>query len=306
MSYGLPYQGSKSRIADWVVGNLPSAPVLVDIMCGGGAVSHAALLSGKYGRVVLNDVNGMADVFVKAARGEYADYSFVPDREQFNAMKGSDPLVSLLYSFGNDRNTYLWSRTLEPVKVAASRMLCAPSLSERRRYWRVFCRVLREYVEGYDEIPERLEGLQRLERLELLQGLISLERLQRLEGLERLQGLQGLEGLEGLERLEGSCADYRDVEIPSDAIVYVDPPYANTNCRAYDGFDFDAFHAWLDSVPSLTVVSEYTCPPHCVQVAEHEHYTGFSASRNALPRVERLFVPERQLDEYQERMGVMC
>lgn len=282
MRYGLPYQGSKSRIADWVVGNLPSAPVLVDIMCGGGAVSHAALLSGKYERVVMNDVNGMADVFVRAVRGEYADYSFVPDREQFNAMKGSDPLVSLLYSFGNDRNTYLWSRELEPVKVAASRMLCAPSLSERRRYWRVFCRVLREYVEGYDGIPERLEGLEGLERL---------ERLKRLQGLERL---------------ESSCADYRDVEIPSDAIVYVDPPYDGMDCRAYQGFDFDAFHAWLDSVPNLTVVSEYTCPPHCVQVAEREHYTTFSASSNKLPRVERLFVPERQLDEYQERMGVMC
>ena len=291
MSYGLPYQGSKSRIADWVVGNLPSAPVLVDIMCGGGAVSHAALLSRKYERVVMNDVNGMADVFVRAVRGEYADYSFVPDREQFHAMKGSDPLVSLLYSFGNDRTTYLWSKELEPVKVAASRMLCAPSLSERRRYWRVFCRVLREYVEGYDGIPEGLEGL---ERLELLQGLISLERL------------QGLQGLQGLERLQASCADYRDVEIPSDAIVYVDPPYANTDCRAYQGFDFDAFHAWLDSVPNLTVVSEYTCPPHCVQVAEREHYTTLSASSNKLPRVERLFVPERQLDEYQERMGVMC
>ena len=291
MSYGLPYQGSKSRIADWVVGNLPSAPVLVDIMCGGGAVSHAAVLSGKYGRVVLNDVNGMADVFVRAVRGEYADYSFVPDREQFFALRDSDPVVSLLYSFGNNRRTYLWSQTLEPVKVAASRMLCAPSLSERRRYWRVFCRELREYVEGYDEIPERLE---RLERLELLQGLISLERL------------QGLQGLEGLERLQGSCADYRDVEIPSDAIVYVDPPYADTDCRAYRGFDFDAFHAWLDSVPSLTVVSEYTCPPNCVQVAEHEHHTGFNSHSNTLPRVERLFVPERQLDEYQERMGVMC
>ena len=279
MRYGLPYQGSKSRIADWVVGNLPSAPVLVDIMCGGGAVSHAAVLSGKYGRVVLNDVNGMADVFVRAARGEYADYSFVPDREQFFALRDSDPVVSLLYSFGNNRRDYLWSQTLEPVKVAASRMLCAPSLSERRRYWRVFCRVLREYVEGYNEIPERLQGL---------------------EGLERLQGLQGLQGL------EGSCADYRDVEIPSDAIVYVDPPYDGTNCKAYQGFDFDAFHAWLDSVPNLTVVSEYTCPPNCVQVAEREHYTTLSASSNKLPRVERLFVPERQLDEYQERMGVMC
>ena len=273
MRYGLPYQGSKSRIADWVVGNLPSAPVLVDIMCGGGAVSHAALLSGKYGRVVLNDVNGMADVFVRAARGEYADYSFVPDREQFFALRDSDPLVSLLYSFGNCQRTYLWSRELEPVKVAASRMLCAPSLSERRRYWRVFCRVLREYVDGYDEIPERLQ---------------------------RLQGLQGLEGM------ESSCADYRDVEIPSDAIVYVDPPYDGTDCRAYQGFDFDAFHAWLDSVPNLTVVSEYTCPPHCVQVAEHEHYTTMSPYKNKLPCVERLFVPERQLDEYQERMGVMC
>lgn len=288
MRYGLPYQGSKSRIAEWIVSNLPSASVLVDIMCGGGAVSHAALLSGKYGRVVLNDVNGMADVFARAVRGEFADYSFVPDREQFNAMKDSDPLVSLLYSFGNCQRAYLWSRELEPVKVAASRMLCAPSLSERRRYWRVFCRVLREYVEGYNEIPERLQ------RLERLQGLISLERL------------QGLEGLQGTERLEGSCADYRDVEIPSDAVVYVDPPYAGTDCRAYQGFDFDAFYAWLDSVPNLTVVSEYTCPPNCVQVAEREHYTTMSQYRGKLPRVERLFVPERQLDEYRERMGVMC
>ena len=294
MRYGLPYQGSKSRIADWIVGNLPSAPVLVDIMCGGGAVSHAALLSGKYGRVVLNDVNGVADVFVRAVRGEYADYSFVPDREQFNAMKGSDPLVSLLYSFGNDRNTYLWSRELEPVKVAASRMLSAGTLHERRRYWLEFCRALYAYVDGVGGLPNQLRQLEGLERLERLQGLISLERL------------QGLQGLLGVERLQGSCADYRDVEIPSDAIVYVDPPYANTNCRAYQGFDFDAFHAWLDCVPNLTVVSEYTCPPHCVQVAEREHYTTMSANSNKLPRVERLFVPERQLDEYQERMGVMC
>ena len=294
MRYGMPYQGSKSRIADWVVGNLPSAPVLVDIMCGGGAVSHAALLSGKYERVVLNDVNGMADVFVRAVRGEYADYSFVPDREQFHALKDCDPLVSLLYSFGNNRNTYLWSRELEPVKVAASRMLSAGTLRERRRYWLEFCRALYAYVDGVGGLPNQLQRLQRLEGL------------QRLQRLQRLQGLEGLQRLQGLERLQGSCADYRDVEIPSDAIVYVDPPYDGTDCSAYQGFDFDAFHAWLDSVPNLTVVSEYTCPPHCVQVAEREHHTTFSASSNKLPRVERLFVPERQLDEYQERMGVMC
>lgn len=277
MRYGLPYQGSKSRIAEWVVEHLPAAPVLVDIMCGGGAVSHAAVLAGKWDRVVLNDVNGMADVFVKAARGEYADYSFVPDREQFFALRDSDPVVSLLYSFGNGRNAYLWSRTLEPVKVAASRMLCAPSLSERRRYWRVFCRVLREYVEGYDGIPERLEGLERLERL------------------------QGLEGLQGLE---ASCLDYRQVELPTDAVVYVDPPYEGTDCTPYKGFAFDEFHEWLDTVPNLTVISEYSCPPHCVEVARKEHYTTMAANANKLKRVEKLFVPERQIDEYRERINM--
>ena len=283
MRYGLPYQGSKSRIAEWVVEHLPAAPVLVDIMCGGGAVSHAAVLAGKWDRVVMNDVNGMADVFVKAARGEYADYSFVPDREQFHAMKGSDPLVSLLYSFGNNRNTYLWSQTLEPVKLTASRMLCAPSLSERRRYWRVFCRVLREYVERCDEIPNGLEQL---------------------EGLGRLERLQGLQGLERLQGLEASCLDYRQVELPTDAVVYVDPPYEGTDCRPYKGFAFDEFHEWLDTVPNLTVISDYSCPPHCVEVARKEHYTTIAANANKLKRVEKLFVPERQIDEYRERINM--
>ena len=279
--YGLPYQGSKSRIAEWVVGNLPSAPVLVDIMCGGGAVSHAAVLSGKWARVMLNDVNGMADVFVKAARGEYADYSFVPDREQFFALRDSDPVVSLLYSFGNNRRSYLWSRELEPVKVAASRMLSAGTLRERRRYWREFCRALYAYVDGVGGLPNQLQ---------LLQGL---------QGLERLQGL------ELLERLEGSCLDYRQVELPTDAVVYVDPPYEDTDCSAYKGFAFDEFHAWLDTVPNLTVISEYSCPPHCVEVARKEHYTTMAANANNLKRVEKLFVPERQIDEYRERMGLM-
>ena len=274
MRYGLPYQGSKSRIAEWVVEHLPAAPVLVDIMCGGGAVSHAAVLAGKWDRVVMNDVNGMADVFVKAARGEYADYSFVPDREQFHALKDCDPLVSLLYSFGNNRTAYLWGRDIEPVKVAASRMLSAGTLRERRRYWLEFCRALYAYVDGVGGLPNQLE---------------------RLEGLERL---------ERLERLEGSCLDYRQVELPPDVVVYVDPPYEGSRCDAYEGFAFDEFHEWLDTVPNLTVISEYTCPPHCVEVARKEHYTTMAANANKLKRVEKLFVPERQIDEYRERINM--
>ena len=34
-NWGIPYVGSKSRIAEWVVDTLPSAPVLVDLFAGG-------------------------------------------------------------------------------------------------------------------------------------------------------------------------------------------------------------------------------------------------------------------------------
>lgn len=37
--YGLPYKGSKSRITEWVVSNLPRADTLVDLFCGGCAVT---------------------------------------------------------------------------------------------------------------------------------------------------------------------------------------------------------------------------------------------------------------------------
>ena len=41
--YGVPYLGSKSRIAPWVVERLPSAETFVDLFAGGCAVTHAAL-----------------------------------------------------------------------------------------------------------------------------------------------------------------------------------------------------------------------------------------------------------------------
>lgn len=36
MRYGMPWQGSKSRIAEWVVDILPPSHTLVDLFAGGG------------------------------------------------------------------------------------------------------------------------------------------------------------------------------------------------------------------------------------------------------------------------------
>ena len=33
MRFGLPYKGSKNKIAPWIISNLPSADVFVDLFC---------------------------------------------------------------------------------------------------------------------------------------------------------------------------------------------------------------------------------------------------------------------------------
>lgn len=292
-SFGLPYQGSKNRIANWVVDHLPTAPVLVDIMCGGGAVTHAAILSGKYNTIMMNDISGTAEVFVDAVAGRYADYNTVPTRDEFFAQKDDDIAMSLCYSFGYNRRRYLWSRDLEPVKVAASRALTAPTLAERRAHWREYCRALEEYVAAHDGLPNNLG---------CLQGLLNLERLQGLEALGHLQELSTLDGQ--ATTLLASHDDYRYVDIPDDAVVYVDPPYVGTYCDAYEGFDSEAFYDWIATQHALTIISEYTAPPGCVSVASRGLRERFGSNGSGRLAVEHLFVPTRQLAEYHERMGI--
>lgn len=48
MKYGLPYRGSKSRIAADIVEHLPSGPALYDLFAGGCAVTHAAMIAGRW------------------------------------------------------------------------------------------------------------------------------------------------------------------------------------------------------------------------------------------------------------------
>ena len=55
MRYGLPYKESKNSIAKWVVDELPKADVFVDLFCGGCAITHRALLSGKYKQFIIEE-----------------------------------------------------------------------------------------------------------------------------------------------------------------------------------------------------------------------------------------------------------
>lgn len=278
--YGIPYQGSKSRIAPWIVEQLPASHTLVDIFAGGCAVTHAALLSGKWDKIIANDKTSAPQIFVDAINGEFDGYSYVPTREEFFA--SDDDVVKLLYSFSNNRRTYAYGKAIAPVKVAASKMLSAPSIHERRMAYKSFIKELVSYLDGGNVRRKLLGG----------DG----KHVFPLQGLERLEGLERLQGLEGLERLVITDFDYRDIPIPEGATVYADPPYYNTGHEAYGAFNHEAFESWLAEVSFPVYVSEYTPPRGCVAIASRERSCSMSATATN-KTIELLCVQERFVED---------
>nr|DAU56179.1 MAG TPA: D12 class N6 adenine-specific DNA methyltransferase [Caudoviricetes sp.] len=119
MKYGLPYKGSKNKLAERIVRLLPKRTHLVDLFCGGCAVSHAALLMGKYEHIHINDINWMCPtLFIDALNGKYNNENRWISREDFFRLKDTDPYVAFVWSFGNNLRDYLYSREIEPLKKA--------------------------------------------------------------------------------------------------------------------------------------------------------------------------------------------
>lgn len=281
-SLGVPYQGSKNSIAQWVVENLPSAKCFIDLFAGGCAVTHAAILSGKYNYFLANDITNAPRYFQQAIAGEFDDIDCVLSKDEF--AQCDDDFLKILNSFGNKRASYLWGANIEPVKVAAGHMLSRPSMYERRLAYKKFINELQTYIENGGQIA----------------GSRVLKDMQSLESLNRVQLIHELNCGDNLII---SNLDYRAVGIPDDSVVYADPPYKATCIEGYQGFNYDQFEEWLSIVPFPVIVSEYTCPDDCVVVATREKNNILSATVNDRKVVEKLCVQERFLDEYHEMMN---
>lgn len=119
MNYGLPYMGSKNKIAKKIVELLPSGERLVDLFAGGCAITHCALLSGKWKGVLANDINPkIIQLFKDAISGKYKDETRWISKEDFFRLKDEEEFVKVFWSFGNKGDTYIYSKEIEPYKRA--------------------------------------------------------------------------------------------------------------------------------------------------------------------------------------------
>lgn len=119
MNYGIPYMGSKNKIAKDIIEVLPSGNRLVDLFAGGCAITHCGMLSGKWKEFFANDLNGkMPQLFLDAIEGKFANETRWISREDFFSLKDKEQYISTCWSFGNKGESYIYGGPIEPYKKA--------------------------------------------------------------------------------------------------------------------------------------------------------------------------------------------
>lgn len=290
MNYGLPYMGSKNRIARDIVEQLPSAEYFVDLFCGGCAVTHAAMLSGKYQKFIVNDIApDMPCLFVDAINGKYRNEKRWISREDFERLKDTDAYVRTCWSFGNDGYSYIYGKKIESWKKAL----------HYARLFKDFSLLTRDFGIHTND-ASRLNISKNCKAWNLTKKNNGLKVCKSLENLQNLQSMNNLRRLQSLQRLESNLqvfsSDYQSVEIPHDSVVYCDPPYKGTSEYNVGGFDHERFYDWLRTRDFLVWVSEYAMPDDFVSVWNRNKISTCGAHNNR-KTTEHLFVHKRFADE---------
>lgn len=274
--YGIGYQGSKNKVAEWVVSNLPPATRLYDLFAGGCAIAHCAMLQGKYKEIVCNDVTDSAIFFYDALNGKYNDrVNQWVSRADFERLKSVDPCIRICWSFGHDQKSYLFAKEKEPYMKALWDMAHATSPTQ---ILSLYMKVLKEKA--------------KVESLNLFGGVNSY----RLECLERLRALSNLQDNGSSTRIYALCGDYKDVDILPDSIIYCDIPYKGKKKYDRKNFDYEEFYDWCERQTELVIISEYEMPTdRFVCISSKETLTTICATNNSKKALEKLFIPVSQL-----------
>lgn len=206
MKYGLPYKGSKNKLAERIVRLLPKRTHLIDLFCGGCAVSHAALLMGKYEHIHINDINWMCPtLFIDALNGKYNDENRWISREDFFRLKDTDPYVAVVWSFGNNLRDYLYSKEIEPLKKAIhyAMFFSDYSLGKELGHDLSFIDPIQDLQKRYLAVKHYFNRLDKSQQ----QSFGANQRMQSIEALERLN--TNLQNWGGAEK---TCRDWRQTK----------------------------------------------------------------------------------------------
>jgi len=299
MSLGIPYMGSKRKLASEILKVITSRHQGItdfyDLFGGGGSISFNAINDYRF-NVHYNELNSHIFELVKYLKeNKTLDpkfYEWVTRDEFFRQCNRKDAdwysgFVMSCWSFGNNQSSYIYGTDIEEIKRLAHEFIvngCLKSMNEigvnipelmeikdiqKRRI--VFC----DYVKKNKFEPFFVEHLARF---------VQLERIQNLQNL-RIQNLQNLQSLQNLQITNRS---YEKVNISGDnVVIYCDIPYKGTGEYKEGGFDYEKFYQWANDINHPVYISEYDAPFDVV--TGFNHRSSLSATNNKKKTVEKIF-----------------
>ena len=272
----LPYMGSKrksaGKIYQTIKNHSPNSDCLVDLFCGGFAISEIFAKNGW--KIIANDKNKyVVAILEKVISGELDEkkcLEFVPREKFLDIIKNPEKYeawyvgyVMCCWSFGNNQKGYIFGKDIEKVKHAGHEIVVNQNPDFLLG---LFPNFPKKYIEGI--LKQKDWHTRRIALLKVSNALknrsFELERLQQLERLERLERLEQKSDIAFFSK------SYEEIAIPENAVVYCDPPYAGTAEYREGGFDHARFWEWVRKISKTNkvYVSEYTAPADFRKVLE--------------------------------------
>ena len=254
-NYGISYLGSKSKEIERFGFIFPNADHFYDLFGGGFAVTHFMIQrrSKDYKQFHFNEFRqGVCELIQNAIAGKFSYPEFkMPwvSREEFEKTKDTNAFNRIIWSFGNNGKEYLFGKDIEDYKKSLHQAVVFDEFDKTAKYFLGINR----WPEGTSIYKKRIFLQHRARYLVMALQKGELKQLQQLQQLERLEQLQRLQQL---QQLSFYNADYRQVPILPNSVIYCDIPYRGT--RDYGNeFNHNEFYDWAAARPEPVFVSEY-------------------------------------------------
>ncbi|MDI6613955.1 DNA adenine methylase [Leuconostoc suionicum] len=272
---GLPYVGSKKKISKKIVEiikqNFGTDNTVYDVFGGGGAITAELIINGL--DVVYNDLDKtITDMFNRVLHQdrEWIKTLIVSRDEFFRILSKDDKTIDdelklLVNSFGNNRKSYLYSKDLSDIK------------------YKLAVEIL--------EKEDTLFGYKKTKQYEKS----SYKKIDKNDRLQQLQQLQQLENIQELNNYPKTTnEDYRHFSDIKDSILYLDPPYENTETSSYKSkIDYQDFYNWVVEMSknNIVLLSSYEVSDDRFEcVYEFKNARSTLAGGKSGSRCEKLFM----------------